>query len=119
EINRIIVEKILSKRFPNLEFATNGLEAYERVLSKDIDIVLMDVHMPVVDGVEAVRKIRSHQEAYFKELPIIAFTASILSDEIEAVLRSGFDDYLSKPLKIEALLDKLKKYLSKEDVIAL
>lgn len=112
EINRIIVEKILSRHFSNLEFAANGAEAYEKVLSQEIDIVLMDVHMPVMDGVEAVIKIRSHEEDYFKNLPIIAFTASILADDIEIVLQNGFNDYLPKPLKIDELIVKIREHIN-------
>ena len=111
EINRILLEKMLSKCSFQLDFCENGKEALDKVLNKDFDVVLMDIHMPVMNGLEAVQAIRKLEDPYFKELPIIALTASVLSNDIEEIYKTGFNEYQSKPFKIEELIDKISKFI--------
>jgi len=111
EINRILLKKMLSKYPFQLEFCENGKEAVDKLMAKEFDIVLMDIHMPVMSGLEATKMIRELQDPYFKELPIIALTASVLSDDIEEIYKIGFNDYQSKPFKIEELIGKISKLL--------
>jgi CheY-like chemotaxis protein len=109
EINRFLLKKMLSK-FPFLlDFCENGQEAVDKLMTKEFDIVLMDIHMPVMNGLEATKIIRELQEPYFKELPIIALTASILPNDIDEIFKIGFNDYQSKPFKIEELTEKISK----------
>lgn len=109
EINRILIQKMLSKFDVLLKFAIDGEDAYEKLLTKEFDVVLMDINMPVLNGIEATKKIRNLNDPYFKEIPIIALTASIMDRDIKEIFESGFNDYQSKPFKIDDLMDKINK----------
>lgn len=110
-INRLLINKVLSKWGVNVDFAENGLQAVEKIEgSHRYDAVLMDVYMPEMGGIEATRVIRAKDEAYFKELPIIALTASMLSTEIAEMTEAGMNDYILKPFDPPKLMDKLSRY---------
>lgn len=81
--------------------------------SPDFDIVFMDHMMPVMDGVEAVGIIRKKSGEYFQKVPIVALTANTVNDSREMFLRSGFDDFLAKPIEVSMLERILKKHLPK------
>ncbi|MFO8032455.1 MAG: response regulator, partial [Desulfohalobiaceae bacterium] len=89
----------------------NGQEALELLALHDFDCVLMDIHMPVMDGVEATHKIRSSY-ATFKDIPIIALTAYAMTGDREKLLEQGLDDYLAKPVEKEELLAVLERNVS-------
>jgi CheY-like chemotaxis protein len=82
----------------SIDIVSNGAEAIEAVCRKEYDIVLMDVQMPVVDGVEATTRIRSLGGRY-TTMPIIAMTASVLIDEVESFRRAGMSDHIGKPFE--------------------
>lgn len=111
EINILISRKVLSKYFSHVEFETDSTLALEKILAKRFDIVLLDVNMPVMNGFDVVSHIRSQEDTYFKQLPIIANTASILPEDIEEILNSGFTSYQSKPLRIDVLLREIDKLM--------
>jgi CheY-like chemotaxis protein len=107
ESNRFYLEKILTTGSIMVFSAINGKKAVEQCRAHpEISLVLMDLKMPVMDGFEATRAIRSFR----KDLPIIAITAFAMSGEKKRVLEAGCDDYLSKPVSSNALLGKLKRY---------
>jgi len=111
QINRLLINKVLSKWGANTEFAENGEEAIDRIDGdQNLDVVLMDIHMPVMGGLEATQIIRSKSEAYYQQLPIIALTASMLTSEINEISQSGMNDYILKPFDPKGLYDKLAKY---------
>jgi PAS domain S-box-containing protein len=111
QINRLLINKVLGKWGANIEFAENGAEAVDKVeKNHNLDVVLMDIHMPVMGGLEATRIIRSKQEDYYKQLPIIALTASMLNSEINEMEGAGMNDYVLKPFDPKGLYDKLSKY---------
>lgn len=89
--------------------AEDGSEAMERVSKHDYDLVFMDIQMPVMDGVTATREIRRH-ESTDEHLPIIAITAHALPQEREELMRSGFDDYLTKPISERQLLETIQRW---------
>lgn len=99
----------------DITIANNGQEALETLNQKEMDIVLMDIHMPVMDGVTATKQIRLQQR--FKNLPIIAVTANAVLGDREKYLSVGMNDYLSKPIKVEAAVALISKYV-KQDGIA-
>jgi CheY-like chemotaxis protein len=110
-INRLLINKVLSKWGIKIEFAENGLEAVNKIENNpNIDVVLMDIHMPVMGGLEATQIIRSKAEPYYQDLPIIALTASMLSSEVNEITNSGMSDYILKPFDPKALIEKLSKY---------
>src|SRR5690606_12909362 len=96
EMNRILAGKVLKKWGVHVEYAVNGKEAVDMVLNRDYDLVLMDLHMPVMDGMEASRTIRSKGGKY-KNIPIVALTASLFAKEMETISSSGMNGYVMKP----------------------
>lgn len=117
QINRVVIKKMLSQFSVILDFVENGEEAVEKVKSKIYDIVLMDIYMPVLDGLEATKKIRDMEDIYFKELPIIALTASVMENDINSIYENGLNDYQVKPFKLNELVEKINKYILLEDRI--
>lgn len=111
QINRLLINKVLGKWGATIDFAENGLEAVNKIEGNpNFDVVLMDIHMPIMGGLEATQIIRAKAEAYYKELPIIALTASMLNSEVNEITNSGMNDYILKPFDPKGLYDKLSKY---------
>jgi len=111
QINRLLINKVMIKWGANADFAENGLQAIDKVEGNhNYDVVLMDVYMPEMGGVEATRIIRAKKESYFQKLPIIALTASILSTERSEIEDAGMNDYIVKPFDPKNLFDKLSVY---------
>jgi PAS domain S-box-containing protein len=111
QINRLLINKVLSKWGANIDFAENGLEAVNKIEARqDFDVILMDIHMPVMGGLEATEIIRAKSEPYYQQLPIIALTASMLNSEVNEITRAGMNDYILKPFDPKGLYDKLTKY---------
>jgi signal transduction histidine kinase len=105
--NYKFIEKALQKTNISLLWAKNGLETLELIKkNKNIDLVLMDIRMPLMDGYEATKKIKEIN----KDIPIIAQTAFALKDEKEQIIKAGCNDYISKPFAIHELLSLIGKY---------
>lgn len=111
--NVFAISKVLSDRGINVVKAVNGQKALE-ILDKepDIDLVLMDIMMPVMDGYEAIRRIRSQKR--FSELPVIALTAKAMSKDRDMCISAGANDYMAKPVDIERLLSTIRVWLHKK-----
>ena len=115
ELNREIAEAILEETGFTVEAAPDGTDAVDMVRRSEdhyYDAVLMDVQMPVMDGYEATRTIRSLPRRDVKKLPIIAMTANAMEEDKEAALKNGMNDHIAKPLDIELFLSVLSKYLN-------
>ncbi|QEM05894.1 PAS domain-containing protein [Mucilaginibacter rubeus] len=111
QINRLLINKILKKWGASADFAENGIEAIEKVeTNRNYNVVLMDIHMPEMGGLEATGIIRAKTEAYFQQLPIIALTASMLSNQMGEINNAGMNDYILKPFDPRVLYDKLSRY---------
>ena len=110
-INRQVVCEFL--RTLNIQFSTvvNGHEVLAILKRETFDAILMDVHMPEMDGLEATRRLR--QDARFSALPIIALTAGVMTDERQRALDCGMNGFLAKPIDSEALIETLIKHLGK------
>ncbi|OQY46955.1 MAG: hypothetical protein B6242_06345 [Anaerolineaceae bacterium 4572_78] len=105
--NAFSLSKLLSDKGIHVEMATNGKQALEKLDEKpDIDLVLMDVMMPLMDGYEAMRRIR--QQSRLKNLPIIALTAKAMIGDREKCIEAGANDYLPKPINIDRLFSTLR-----------
>ncbi|MDD3436207.1 MAG: response regulator [Candidatus Gastranaerophilales bacterium] len=111
-LNCKLILKILENHGLTADLANNGREAVDAVKSKDYDLILMDYQMPILDGYRATEEIRK-MESGTKHIPIIAMTANALSDDKLKCSQAGMDDYISKPIEIENLLDILDKYINK------
>ncbi|MBN2272772.1 MAG: tetratricopeptide repeat protein [Bacteroidales bacterium] len=108
DLNYKVLESVLTRARANVWRAKDGVEAIEVCQATTIDLVLMDIQMPRMDGYAATRKIKQ----FNKELPVIAQTSYAMAGERENCLAAGCDDYLSKPLNLEELLIKCNRYLS-------
>jgi len=101
EISSIVLGQMVSKISKNTIFAQNGIEAVEKLLNNpDIDLILMDIRMPGLDGLEATKQIRQ----FNKKVPIIAQTAFVMAGERTLALEAGCNDFISKPIKEDELL---------------
>jgi PAS domain S-box-containing protein len=113
-INRLLIDKVLKKWGIAADFAENGLIALEKIEAKhDYDVVLMDIHMPEMGGLEATKILRSKDDAYSQQLPVIALTASMLNNQMDMIGDAGMNDYMLKPFDQKTLYDKISKF-SKE-----
>lgn len=108
KVNCTVIQRILVNRGYLVDIVHNGLEAIDKITQKQYDIVLMDIQMPVMDGVEATHKIRNLN----KDVPIIALTAYALKGDREKFLAYGMNEYVSKPIHIDALYRAMDKCLA-------
>ena len=110
EINQEVAKEILSKFGLKVHIASNGQEAIEFLQHNPVDLVFMDVQMPVMDGLTAARLIR--QQKQFEKLPIIAMTAHAMLEDQKQCLDAGMNDYLTKPLDLKVLSGVLARWLN-------
>lgn len=109
--NQILEQRMLEKEGVDLTLVNNGEEALERYQEEDFDLILMDVYMPEMDGVEATKQIRKMEtENDKKHIPIIAISASVMPKDKERIFDAGVDDFLGKPIAKNYLLNKIKKW---------
>ena len=109
EINQEVILQLLEATGARVTLAENGLEALEMVRANAYDLVLMDVQMPVMDGLEATRAIRAEPE--HRELPILAMTANAFESDRRQCIEAGMNDHLAKPIEPEQLTETLGRWL--------
>ncbi|MFO8053956.1 MAG: response regulator [Bacteroidales bacterium] len=108
QVNHMLLDRILRKTRAEVLWAMNGEKAVDMVKKYgNIDLVLMDIRLPVMNGYEATRKIREIRNS----LPIIAQTAYVMENEKQRVLEVGCNDLITKPIRKKALLEKIALYL--------
>jgi PAS domain S-box-containing protein len=108
KVNQMVITRMLKERGYSVDSASNGVEAIEMCKKNSYDIILMDIEMPVMDGIEASKRIREKD----KHIPIIAITAYALKGDRERFLSKGMDGYVSKPIRVEDLYAAIEKCLS-------
>ena len=114
--NREVALRLLAKLGLQAESASDGAEALARLKAESFDLVLMDVRMPVMDGIGVTRRIRRDTSgAYDPQIPVIALTADAMEGERELCLNAGMDGFLSKPISIDTLRKELQKWLWPSD----
>jgi CheY-like chemotaxis protein len=106
-VNQLVTQKMLARLNCQVDLVANGLEVIEALSQKHYDVVLMDVHMPEMDGLEATRYIR--RELDLDGLQIIAVTAAVLEMDQQACTEAGMDDFIAKPLQLDDLRSVLAK----------
>jgi CheY-like chemotaxis protein len=113
DINLEVLIALLQGSGVRIDCAKNGQEALDMVTAdpEKYDLIFMDIQMPQMDGLEATRRIRALPGMQHKRTPIVAITANVFKDDIEACLEAGMDDHLSKPLDISRVFEVLRKYL--------
>ncbi len=118
DMNQKLITKILDIWECNFDLAINGKEAIDFTMHTKYDLVLMDIHMPEMDGVSATKAIRNSAENQNQQVPIIAMTAAALLDEKNRAIKAGMNDYLTKPFSPDLLLDKIGKVMGFTEEIA-
>ncbi|MBN1951830.1 MAG: response regulator [Bacteroidales bacterium] len=113
-INQKIVILSLKNKVKSIEVASNGKEALDKFGTTKYDIILMDIQMPVMNGIIATKKIRELESSTNTHTPIIAITANALSGDKEACLAAGMNDYVSKPFQVEILVQKMQNLISSQ-----
>ena len=108
-----MVEAFLEDLPVRLDMAENGQEGVDRAAATVYDLVLMDMAMPVMDGLTATRQIRKLPGLNGK-VPIVALTANAMASDRESCLAAGMNDYLSKPLNLAGLVDSVRRWLALE-----
>jgi two-component system, sensor histidine kinase len=108
-INRLITERLLDQLGLRTDTAETGLEAVDKVKQNTYDIVLMDLHLPIMDGLEATRRIRCMPGR--KAVPIVAVTANAMKETVEHCMSAGMNGYVAKPMSLPALVQELDRWL--------
>jgi CheY-like chemotaxis protein len=109
--NIFALSSVLEPLGVKLEIARNGKEALDKLAEADPDLVLMDIMMPEMDGLTAMRRIRAEKQ--WSDLPIIALTAKAMSDDRERCLEAGANDYIAKPIDIDKLVSLCRVWCSR------
>lgn len=104
-INQKIVRIMLQKAGCEVLAVDDGNKAVEAIQTTPFDLVLMDLHMPQLDGLQATKRIRS-LDSHIREVPIVALTASAFTDDRDRCLAAGMNDFITKPIKLDYLLEK-------------
>jgi two-component system, sensor histidine kinase and response regulator len=107
-VNQTLATRLLEKRGHTVVLAETGRAVLEAVEKQTFDLVLMDVQMPEMDGLEATRAIRQKERTSGKHLPIIAMTANAMVGDKERCLQSGMDSYVAKPLSVKGLFGAIE-----------
>lgn len=109
EMNRDMMCRRLQRRNFDVAIAVDGAEGVSMAISEAPDLILMDMSLPLMDGIEATRRIKAHPAT--KDIPVIALTAHAMSSDRERALEAGCDDYDTKPVDLPRLLGKIEALL--------
>jgi CheY-like chemotaxis protein len=112
-VNQLFVQRLLEKRGHSVVVASTGLEALDILQRENVDVVLMDIQMPEMDGLEATKAIRSRESDGRPRMPVIALTAHAMKGDREKCLAAGMDAHLSKPIRPAELDEVLEKYMAR------
>ena len=109
ENNRDMLSRRLSRKDFQVVIAVDGAEACTKTVAERPDLILMDMHLPILDGWEATRQLKA--DAQTRDIPIIALTADAMAGDRDKAMQAGCDDYETKPIEFPRLLDKIQKLL--------
>jgi PAS domain S-box-containing protein len=110
-VNQRLVSRLLERAGHESEAAVTGRQALEMVREGDFDVVLMDIQMPDMDGIEATQLIRAEEAGTGRHVPILAMTAHAMPGDREACLAAGMDGYVAKPIRVPALMNRIAEVL--------
>jgi len=110
-INQEFATMLLEGQGIVIEIANDGLEALEKIKTKHYDMVLMDIEMPNMDGLEATQRIRAKQEEYYQKVPIVALSAHAMKGHYEKSLKAGMNDHITKPINPNRLFETMLQYI--------
>lgn len=106
--NQLLIQVMLNNHSINHDMVNNGMEAIKKINEEEFDMLLMDIQMPEMDGLEATRRIREKKGI---KLPIIAITANAIEEELKQYLKEGMTDYITKPFDEQVLINKIRQYI--------
>lgn len=112
EMNRDMLSRRLERRGFQIVIAVDGQQGVDMAKTEKPDLILLDMSLPIIDGWEAARQIKSHAES--KDIPLIALTAHAMAGDKEKALQAGCDDYDTKPVELPRLLGKIQALLDKK-----
>jgi len=112
--NMTLVRRILQAESYTLIEARTGFQGILMAESQAVDVILLDVNLPDIDGYEVARRLRASKKSELKTIPIIAVTANAMKGDSHKALEAGCNLHLSKPFNIQELLEKIKAYLPSE-----
>ena len=105
-----LTKKILQFQNFEIQSVKNGKELLESVEKDTFDVILLDINMPIMNGIEAVTELRKHADINKKNIPVIAITGNAANHSVEYLKSVGFSEYLQKPLNFDHLVELVKKY---------
>lgn len=111
--NMTLVKRIFRPDEYNLIEAGSGLQGVSIAEEQDIDLILLDINLPDIDGFEVARRLRTSRKADLAQTPIVAVTANAMKGDAKKVIAAGCDEYMSKPINIQALMDTVENLLTK------
>ena len=109
--NMMLVQRALESRGYHLLKAMKGMEGVTTAENEDVDLILLDINLPDIDGYEVARRLRSSDKRELKSVPIIAVTANALKGDAEKALDAGCDVYMSKPINIRELWARVEAFV--------
>ena len=109
--NMMLVQRALEARGYHLLKAMNGLDGVAAAENEPVDLILLDINLPDIDGYEVARRLRSNNKRELKSVPIIAITANALKGDAEKALDAGCDVYMSKPINIRELWARVEAFV--------
>jgi two-component system cell cycle response regulator DivK len=112
--NMLLIRRIVEAGKYNLLEARNGLQGLLIAESEDVDLVLLDINLPDIDGYEVARRLRASTQASVAQLPIIVLTANAMKGDAQKALDAGCNVYMAKPINIFELLEKVNAFVRKE-----
>ena len=111
----LVAQQIIENAGHNVSVAENGMQAVELFQNESFDLILMDIMMPELDGLEATWIIRQiERENKMESIPIIALTANVVKEDQEKYISSGMNDFISKPIKPDLLIEKIVQLVETE-----
>lgn len=110
-MNIQVLKGLLKRSRMIIDTASGGEECIEKVRETDYDLIFLDYRMPVLDGIETIRRLKEFYPQRIEHVPVIALTASAIAGDREKLLEAGFTDYMSKPVIISEMEDMMKKYI--------
>jgi len=113
--NMALIRRILTSECYTLIEATTGFQGIHIAESQDIDVILLDINLPDIDGYEVAQRLRNSEKKDLTHIPIIAVTANAMRGDAIKILGAGCDHYLSKPINIQELLEKIKSCYTCKD----
>ena len=112
--NMTLVRRILQSESYTLIEAKTGFQGIFFAENQDVDVILLDINLPDIDGYEVARRLRKSEKAALAHIPIVAITANAMKGDSQKALEAGCNMYISKPINIQELLEKVAKFVYKD-----